>query len=288
MGEIDRTVFKHSWEEAIAILRADPAHRQLIHDAYLTEDLDENGRRFFASNEFAEVLRLLKRHASDARDVLDIPGGNGIATAAFARAGFNVTAVEPDPSAWVGRGAIASVLANAGLGAEIINAYGENLPFPDARFDVVYVRQGLHHASDLPRALQEYARVLRPGGLLLACREHVVDDYGPGLKAFLYSQPDHQLYGGEHAFTLADYHAAIRCGGLHLVADYDPFDSVINLSPSSPEDLRQSIRQSGPGRVLSCFLPASLVEKFGLWWLRRKRQQGRIHTFLAAKPGAGH
>ncbi|RYG24171.1 MAG: SAM-dependent methyltransferase, partial [Burkholderiales bacterium] len=122
MGQVDRTVFKHSWEEAIAILRADPAHQQLIHDAYLTADLNENSRRFHASNEFAEVLRLLKFHAPAARDVLDIPGGNGIATSAFARAGFNVTTVEPDPSASVGRGAIASVLAHAGLSAEIVNA----------------------------------------------------------------------------------------------------------------------------------------------------------------------
>ena len=284
MAQIDRTVFTHSWEEAIAILRTDPAHQQLIHDAYLTADLDENARRFYASNEFAEVLRLLRLHAPLARDILDVPGGNGIATSAFARAGFNVTTVEPDPSASVGRGAIATVLGNAGLSANVVNAYGENLPFPDASFDVVYVRQGLHHASDLPRALREYARVLRPGGVLLACREHVVDDYDASLKAFLDSQPDHQLYGGEHAFTLSDYHAAILGAGFNLVADCDPFESVINLSPNSPENLRRSIRQSGPGRILSKFLPSGLVEKIGLWWLRRKRQPGRIHTFLAAKP----
>lgn len=284
MAQIDRAVFKHSWEEAIAILRADPAHQQLIYDAYLTADLDENARRFHASNEFAEVVRLLTLHAPAACDVLDIPGGNGIATSAFARAGFKVTTVEPDPSASVGRGAIATVLANAGLSANVVNAFGENLPFPDASFDVVYVRQGLHHAADLPRALREYARVLRSGGILLGCREHVVDDYGASLKAFLDSQPDHQLYGGEHAFTLAAYHSAIAGAGFRLVVDYDPFDSVINLSPNSPATLREAIRRSGPGRILSTFLPGALVEEIGLWWMRRKRQPGRIHTFLATKP----
>jgi len=285
MNKIDRTRFKHSWEEAIEILRRDPAHHGLIFDSYLTADLNENARRFRASGEFAEVLALLKTYAQAATKLLDIPGGNGIATAAFASAGFAVTTVEPDPSHTVGRGAIQKVLQGAGLQAELVNAYSENLPFPDASFDVVYVRQGLHHASDLDCTLKEYFRVLRPGGVLLACREHVVDDYGASLDAFLGSQPDHQLYGGEHAFTLADYRGAIGKAGFNLAREWDPFESVINLAPGSPESLNRSILASRPGAILSCFLPERAVINIGVWWRRRKKLPGRIHSFLAMKPG---
>lgn len=40
------------------------------------------------------------------------------------------------------------------------------LPYADASFDEVFCVEGLCHASDLPLALREIARVLRPGGRL--------------------------------------------------------------------------------------------------------------------------
>ena len=157
-----RKAFPYSWGESVEILRRDPQHRQLIYDAYLTSDLHENCRRFAESTEFAEALRLIQGYRPDASDILDIPAGNGIATYALARAGFEVIAVEPDPSASVGRGAIATSLSKANLNARIVGACGERLPFSSASFDVVYVRQGLHHAQDLKAMVSEFARVLRP------------------------------------------------------------------------------------------------------------------------------
>ena len=285
MGSQDRGAFKYSWEEAIAVLRADPAHQDLIFHSYLSADLAENARRFSASAEFAETLRLLAQKVPRARAILDIPGGNGIAAYAFAKAGFEVTTVEPDPSASVGRGAIAAALASGALKADIVDAFGENLPFADASFDVVYVRQGLHHAADLPKMVREYARVLRPGGVLFAGREHVVENYGESLEAFLATQADHQLYGGEHAFTLPDYRAALGGAGLNLVLELGPFDSCINLYPASIQDLHRSLLASRKGRYLARLLPAAWVANLGLWWLRRQKMPGRLYTFLAAKPG---
>ena len=284
MPAIDKTRFKHSWEEAIEILRDDPAHQSLIFDSYLTRDLVANCRRFAASAEFEEAKALLARHGRGGRKLLDMPGGGGIATYAFAAAGFEVTTVEPNPSASVGRGAIAHVLAETGLRAEIVDAWGEALPFEAASFDAVYVRQGLHHASDLPKMLGEIARVLRPGGSLLACREHVVDNYGADLQAFLDAQPDHQLYGGEHAFLLRDYRAAISSAGLALERELGPYESVINAYPNTPEVLRRKILASRAGRMLSRVMPEDAVVAIGSWRVKTRKAPGRMYTFVAVKP----
>ncbi|NUM46711.1 MAG: class I SAM-dependent methyltransferase [Anaerolineales bacterium] len=44
----------------------------------------------------------------------------------------------------------------------------QNLPYPDATFDVVMAHYMLYHVPDRPRALAEIARVLKPGGKFYA------------------------------------------------------------------------------------------------------------------------
>lgn len=275
--------YPYTWEQAIEILRKDPRHEALIRDSYLTADVHENARRFADSEEFAEVLRIIREQRPDCSKVLDLPGGNGIASFAFAKAGYAVSVVEPDPSASVGRGAIEAVLRGAGLQADVVNAYGEQLPFGDESFDVVYVRQGLHHARDLPQMVSELARVLKRGGTLAATREHVVDDYGSSLQAFLDSQVDHQLYGGEHAFTLRDYRAAFAAAGLETVLELGPYDSPINVYPNTPATLQQKILASGPGRLLGFVLPKEWVTRLGMWRLRSAKMPGRLYSFVMRK-----
>lgn len=275
--------YKYTWEEAIEILRRDPAHQELIYNSYLTTNLVENCRRFAEGDEFAATLKLLEKFAPGKKTILDMPGGNGIATYSFAKAGFEVTTVEPNPSDTVGRGAIHHTLREESLHANIVDAYGEKLPFESGSFDIVYVRQGLHHAGNLPAMLGEIARILRPGGVLLACREHVVDDYKQSLQRFLDSQPDHQLYGGENAFTLADYRQAMAASGMRISVELGPFDSQINMHPNTPDTLRDKIVGTVPGRLLGLVLPYDLVGRIGMWMLKRRKMPGRLYSFVAQK-----
>jgi SAM-dependent methyltransferase len=277
--------FPYTWEQAIEILRKDPSCKDLIFNSYLTADLLENCRRFSDGAEFEDVLGNLSNLGAG-KKLLDVPAGNGIATYAFSKAGYEVTAVDPDPSPTVGRAAIASVLTASGISSEIVDAVGESLPFPSESFDVVYVRQGLHHAADLPVMMREFHRVLRPGGILLACREHVVDDYGASLKAFLDAQIDHQLYGGENAFTLADYKAAFVAAGFSMIRVLDPWDSVINLFPDTPSALRQRLLSSKPAMLLKLFLPEQAIVALGMLYVRRQKAPGRLYSFVARKPVA--
>ncbi len=168
-------------------------------------------------------------------------------------------------------------MARVGTDFEVIDAFGERLPLPDASVDIMYACQVLHHAQDLDRLMSEVARVLRPGGVMLACREHVVDDDGQ-LQLFLANHPVHQLAGGENAFPLPRYVAAIRAAG----------DSVINAFPAvrSTEELRglpaeRLRRRLGALGRLAGAIPG--VQQL-VWRRIRRPVPGRMYSFIAHKP----
>ena len=50
-----------------------------------------------------------------------------------------------------------------------VNGDAQHLPFPDASFDGVTISFGLRNVPDPERALAEFARVTRPGGVLVVC-----------------------------------------------------------------------------------------------------------------------
>lgn len=62
-------------------------------------------------------------------------------------------------------------------GFEWVTAYGHDLPFADASFDVVCIAHVLHHLQPdlLEPTLIEMQRVLRPGGVFLLCEMHQDD-----------------------------------------------------------------------------------------------------------------
>jgi SAM-dependent methyltransferase len=273
-------------EEAVLRLREDPAWAARMRDSYLDGDLEGAAGRFERSGEFSGARALLAG-AIDGANVLDLGAGTGIASRALARAGAaGVLALEPDPSAVVGLGAIARLCAGEPR-VRAIAGHGEAIPLRDGVVDVVYARQVLHHARDLPRLLAECARVLRAGGLLLASREHVVDDEAQ-LAEFLASHPVHRLAGGEHAFSLAAYRQAIRGAGFDCVSILGPYESVINASPAvqSDDELPALARTAFLGKYgllghLALLLPGARERA------RRVLDQptpGRLFTFLCRRP----
>ena len=96
--------------------------------------------------------------------VLDIGCGGGFLAEEFAALGCRVTGV--DPSA-VSIGAARTHAEGRGLTINYRVGAGEELPVPDAAFDVAYCCDVLEHVSDVDRVIGETARVLRPGGLYL-------------------------------------------------------------------------------------------------------------------------
>jgi SAM-dependent methyltransferase len=211
------------------------------------------------------------------RRALDIGAGRGISSYALARGGWQVTALEPDPSDVVGTGAIEQLSAAAGVPITVVREWGEALPFPDASFDLVYGREVLHHARDLETLCAEMGRVLRPGGMFLATREHVIFKEAD-LAVFLKQHPLHWLYGGENAYRLPAYKAAITGGGIRLTRVVNPWASAVNLYPRSIEEIARLIHARLPFVPVALMTP-SLLGRLG--WLLRS--PGTAYSFVGVK-----
>ncbi len=112
-----------------------------------------------------------------------------------------VTAVEPDPSLTVGAGAVRKLKEHYELkNLEDYENFAEDINFKSNYFDIVYIRQAMHHANNLNKFIKECVRVLKPNGLLLTIRDHVIYDE-KDKNWFLEYHPLHKIYEGENAFT---------------------------------------------------------------------------------------
>jgi ubiquinone/menaquinone biosynthesis C-methylase UbiE len=129
--------------------------RRIFHPRYMRLTADARGRTFGRYVDFDALA---------GKDVLEVGCGSGIAAQMLAEAGANLTAVDLTP--W----AVATTrrrLDAFGLDGNVREADGEDLPFADASFDLVFSWGVIHHSSDMDRALRELVRVLRPGGELV-------------------------------------------------------------------------------------------------------------------------
>jgi 2-polyprenyl-6-hydroxyphenyl methylase/3-demethylubiquinone-9 3-methyltransferase len=111
------------------------------------------------------VLRILQRESGDlgSLEVLDVGCGAGTQSILWAEAGHHVHALDVNqPLLELGK----KRAADSGYDIDFRLGSALELPWPDKSMDVCLVIELLEHVAAWERCLQEFARVLKPGGAL--------------------------------------------------------------------------------------------------------------------------
>jgi SAM-dependent methyltransferase len=224
-------------------------------------------------NRLDDPALVAAEYADDARLRRRARAYTGAATAIDARVPLVAAVVEAKPARvlevgagwgelaeWIARETGADVVATdlsphmvelsraRGLDASLADV--QSLPFADASFDVVVAAWMLYHVPDLDRGLAEIARVLRPGGRLVAATNstaHLLELrelVGSGRSSITFSRES----GGE----LLDRHfAAVR---------REDIDGRLQFAGRA--DVEEYVRASISMSSLVANLPAEIEEPF--------------------------
>ena len=152
---------------------ATPAHIKEVNTRYhdaAAEDYDAKWGIDFGLTGQAQVRAKLAKALGEPRlssfgDALEIGSGTGYFSLNLLQLGVIERLTATDISAGM-LSRLAGTAAGLGLEVETVVTEAERLPFADQSYDLVFGHAVLHHIPDLRRALAEFHRVLRPGGLL--------------------------------------------------------------------------------------------------------------------------
>jgi SAM-dependent methyltransferase len=158
MTESAREAFWTDYQPGFRFTEADPGSREFY------EAVERH--RYELEPHIPEVVQF-ERWAG--RDVLE--AGCGIATDGlrFARAGARYTGVDGSPTAIE---LARRRFATFGVDGHFEQGSVADLPFDDESFDLVFSHGVIHHTAHTEAAVDEFHRVLRPGGTALVMLYH--------------------------------------------------------------------------------------------------------------------
>ena len=158
------------------------------------------------------------------RRVLEVGGGEGELAERIVRE-LRVELVAIDQSE-----AMVEVQRSKGIDARVGDV--QALPFADREFDTAVAAWMLYHVSDLHRAVAELARVLRPGGVLVAVTnavDHLQELWDLAHRASRIGQFNFRSDNGEE--ILRRHFAAVECREAHGSVTMD--DATVRRFASS-------------------------------------------------------
>ncbi len=236
--------------------------------AYLTSSVHAAGPDLQAAAERA------RRCLSAEARILDVGCGAGHLSFALAPCAARVVALDPSP------GMLATVRQAAAVRAlpqiETCEGTAQALPFATGSFDLVGTRYSAHHWLDVPGALAELRRVVKPGGFAL-----VIDLLGEDQPLVdTYLQSIELLRDTSHVRdrTVAEWQALLQHGGFGNI-EHSIWNTRLEFTPwvqrmRTTEVLVTAIRRLqalAPAEVsqaLSLEPDGSFTARTGLFWAR--------------------
>ncbi|MBN1288977.1 MAG: class I SAM-dependent methyltransferase, partial [Actinobacteria bacterium] len=145
-----------------------------------------------------KVLYRLLKPGTDSK-ILEIGCGGGALLALLESKGHIATGVD------IYEDAVKLAIKNT-MGCDVVRCDAIELPFEDSSFDRILSHHVLEHLHDLPKALLEWRRVLKPGGIIAVCtpnnlypRPDIFDDPS---HVKIYSRPELAGVFAEAGFEL--------------------------------------------------------------------------------------
>ncbi|WP_434634871.1 class I SAM-dependent methyltransferase [Chromobacterium sp. CV08] len=208
--------------------------------AYLSSSVHAQGE------EFAELSAAVADKPG-AR-VLDLGCGAGHVAFRAAEAGGAVTAYDLSVRMLE---VVSTEAARRGLDIAVRQGAAERLSFADGEFDLVFSRYSAHHWSDVPRALREARRVLKPDGRLA-----LIDIASPGAPLLdTHLQAVEVLRDTSHVrnYSAAEWLAMLASAGFGLERaerrklrlEFDSWVERMRTPPTMREAIRELQRQMG-------------------------------------------
>jgi SAM-dependent methyltransferase len=197
------------------------------------------------------------------KEVLEVGPGSGFAVQLFAEAGARTTAV--DLTGWAVETTRRRLRA-FGLEGDVRQGDGEQLPFNDESFDLVFSWGVIHHSANMAQALRELVRVCRSGGTLVLMVYNRRSFAYPVYKGFQRFLPIARRFGlhfeGARAgeteglvvrhFTRGELADVLRAAGL-AVDEIQPYGQDSELLPL-PRRVRVPITDRLPRRAKDALL----------------------------------
>lgn len=251
------------------------------HDQHVLQQFDPRASAYLTSAVHADGpdldhARHLVAASLPATSVVALDAGCGAGHLGFALAPLVATVVAADPAPSM----LATVQAAArerGLShIQTCQAQAESLPFADASFCLVASRYSAHHWRDVPAALAQMRRVVKPGGWLLMIdllggATPLVDTHLQAIE--LLRDPSHV-----RDYTVEEWRRMIAGAGFDLVETQSwpirlEFASWVERmrTPAAAVAAIRRLQQGAPQEVregLALEQDGSFTPRVGLFWAR--------------------
>ena len=173
---------------------------------------------------------------------LDMGCGEGRVARVLTALGYQVTAIDPVCE-------FVAAAAQACSAQHYAVAAAAALPFADARFDLVLAYNVLMDVADVPAALREIRRVMRPTGQLVMSICHPFADRG----RFASSEPNAAFmvegsYFGRHRFDGVEERDGMRMHFAGWSQPLEDYAAALQATGFAITSLREPVPELGHGR----------------------------------------